>query len=109
LKNFGIYASGDNNIINATGYSLDQLGQEIVNGNPVIIYMTSKFKTPRNWSNGAPVNLHVQLLAGYNTMTGDVLIVDPWKYETISSYWTLSKATAESIYNQVGKRAVIVR
>jgi uncharacterized protein YvpB len=109
LKNFGISSSGDSNIINATGYSFSQLTQEIVNGNPVLIYMTSQFRAPYNWSNGAPVNLHVQLLTGYNTMTGEVIIVDPWKYKSRSSYWTLSKATAESIYNQVGKRAVIVR
>lgn len=109
LKNFGISSSGNVNIINATGYTLDQLGQEIVNNNPVIIYMTSKFKSPTNWNNGAPVNLHVQLLAGYNTITGDVMIIDPWKYQTISSYWSLPKKEAETIYNQVGKRAIIIK
>ena len=109
LKNYGIESSGNNNIINATGYQLEQLGQEIEKGNPVVIYMTSMFKKPKNWSNGAPVNLHVQLLIGYNSMTGDVKILDPWKYKTKSSYWTLTKQEATSIYNEVGKRAVIIR
>lgn len=109
LKNFGIASSGNNNIINATSWSLSQLDNEIKNNNPVIIYMTAKFKEPENWANGAPKNLHVQLLAGYNTITGEQLIVDPWKYKTLSSYWTISKANAENIYNKVGKKAVVVR
>ena len=65
-----------------------------INNNPVIIYMTAKFVEPKNWSNNAHSNLHVQLLTGYNKITGDQIIVDPWKYKTLSSYWSLNKNKA---------------
>ena len=109
LKNFGISSSGNANIVIGTGLSLYQLDRELDNNNPVIIYMTAKFVEPKNWSNNAHSNLHVQLLTGYNKITGDQIIVDPWKYKTLSSYWSLNKNKAEHIYNAVGKRSVIVR
>lgn len=109
LAEYGINSSGNTNIIDATGMSLEQIDNEIMKGNPVIIYLTSRFKEPRNWSNGVPANLHVQLLTGYNTITGQHLITDPWTEDNGSYQWILDKNTIEKIYNDLEKRAVIIR
>lgn len=109
LVDYGIKSSGNNKIIDATGYSLEELDNEVKNGNPVIIYLTSQFEEPKDWKNTVPKNLHVQLLAGYNEITKDQLVIDPWKYKKKSSYWYKSKDVVEKIYNKLGKRAVIVR
>lgn len=109
LANYGIISSGNQNIIDATGWSLTQLNNEIINNNPVVIYATSKFKTPKQWIEGAPKNIHVQLLTGYNKITGQQIITDPWTYDDGRTSWTLSKAELESVYNAVGKKAVVIR
>lgn len=109
LTEYGITSSGNINIIDAIGMSLDQIDEEILKGNPVILYLTSRFKEPKNWSNGAPSNLHVQLLTGYNTITKEHLITDPWTEDNGSYQWILDKNTIERIYNTLGKRAVVIR
>lgn len=109
LKNYGIAKSGNKNIINATGQSLTNLNNEISNNNPVVIYATAKFKNPKNWNGDVPNNLHVLLLAGYNKITGEQIIIDPWTHDNNFYVWQLSKNVVETIYNQVGKKAVIVR
>ncbi len=109
LRDFGAAASGNEKIVDATGYSLDELDNEVKNGNPVIIYLTAEFTKPEDWKNGVPKNLHVQLLAGYNEITKEHLIIDSWKYKNKSSYWYKSKKEIEKLYNELGKRAVIVR
>ena len=109
LANYGKSASGNQNIINGTGMSIDELDRELDNGNPVVIYLTAKFKTPRDWKEGAPTNLHVLLLVGYNKITGVHTIVDPWTHDDGRTRWSVSKAQLESIYNAVGKKSVIVR
>lgn len=110
LSKFGKDYSNYENILDTTGYSLDELNKELENNNPVIIYTTSKFKQPKEIIDGAPKNLHVQLLAGYNKITGEQYIIDPWTDEKTNSYtWTLSKEKLENIYNQVGRKSVVVR
>lgn len=109
LAQYGRSSSGNNNVIDATGWSLDQITNEVINENPVVVYLTYDFKKPRSWSKGAPQNLHVQLLTGYNTITKKYVITDPWtrwsgKYEFI-----LNKSDLEHVYNGVGKKAVVVR
>ncbi len=109
LAEFGKSSSGYNNIINATGWNLSDLDNEVINGNPVIIYLTFDFESPINWSNGAPKNLHVLLIKGYNTITGEHLLLDPWFHNNGKYEFYLSKSKVESIYNDVGKKAVVVR
>ena len=109
LVNFSIEMSGNQNIIDSTGYDLYLLRDEVLNGNPVIIYLTANFKEPYNFQNGAPQNLHVLLLAGYNSETDEYYIIDPWttpdgKYTHIVNSFTLN-----NIYNKVGKKSIIVR
>ena len=109
LANFGRESSGNQNIIDATGMNIEQIDNEIINNNPVVIYLTAKFKAPKNWSNGVPSNLHVLLLTGYNTITGQHIITDPWTKDDGGYEWILEKKEIENLYNSLGKRAVIVR
>lgn len=109
LTAFGQSYSKNMNIIDATGYTLDQLDNEILNNNPVIIYATGYFKNPTEWAEGAPKNLHVLLLTGYNKITKEHLIIDPWTHKNGNNKWYISKKELEPIYNAVGKKAVIIR
>lgn len=94
-------------IVNATGWSLDRLDEEVKNGNPVVIYTTYAFRDPKNYSKGVPKNLHVMVLSGYNSYTGEQVFYDPWPANGVSP--VLSKDRAESLYNAVGKRAIVIK
>lgn len=107
LANYGVNASGGASVINATGWSLDRLDTEVANGNPVIIYLTWGFKEPKEYSKGVPKNLHVMVLSGYNSYTGEQQFYDPWPAS--NSNPVLSKARTEYLYNASGRRAVVVR
>ena len=108
LAAYGISSSGDTNIRDATGSSLDDLDKEVANNNPVVIYLTGNFKTPKAYIEGAPKNVHVLLLTGYNSITGDQIIIDPWTHTDGTTRWVLTKTLVESIYNSTDKRAVVI-
>lgn len=108
LAQFGRDSSGAD-VADITGASLDQLDAEVAAGNPVIIYLTFNYVAPKEWAEGAPRNLHVMLLTGYNSITGAQIMTDPWTQANGATTWTLSKATVESIYNATGQRAVVIR
>ena len=109
LKNFAIDVSGNNNIINGTGMTIDELDRELDNGNPVVIYVTAFFAEPKEVVENINVNLHVMLLTGYNKITGEHYVVDPWTHANGRTSWTVSKQTIEARYNALGRRCVIVR
>lgn len=109
LTQYGISSSGNNNVIDATGWSLEQITQEVINGNPVVVYLTYNFLSPKSWSNGAPRNLHVQLLTGYNSITEKYIITDPWTRWSGEYEFVLTKSNLEYVYNAVGKKAVVIR
>ena len=96
-------------VLDITGYSIDDIDNEILKGNPVVIYLTSRMATPKEMVEGAPLNLHVLLLAGYNTKTKEHLIIDPWTQADGRTKWYVSKSKVESIFNSTGQRAVVVR
>lgn len=78
LAAFGkTYHSG---VANISGSGVEQLKAEINAGNPVVIYATYGFAWPTAWCwNGEiPVNMHVMLMVGYNKITGDIIVNDPW-------------------------------
>lgn len=106
LAAYGASMSGAN-VINATGWSLAQLNSEVQNGNPVIIYMTYKFNDPKEYSKGVPKNLHVLVLSGYNSYTGEQQFYDPWPVGGKNP--TLSGARTEYLYGASGMRALVVR
>ena len=109
LVEYGISSSGYSNIVNISGSSIDDIANEIINGNPVIIYLTYAYNNPYNWSNGAPKNIHVQLVIGYNKLTGDFIIQDPWTRTSGQYQFTLSKNKISNLYSSVGSMAVVVR
>ena len=109
LVDYGVSSSGNGNISNISGVSIDDIANEIVNGNPVIIYLTYAYNSPVNWSNGVPRNLHVQLIVGYNKITGDFIIYDPWTRISGQYEFTLSKNKINNLYLSVGSMAVVVR
>ena len=109
LKKFGIDTSGNQNIINGTGMSIDELDKELDNGNPVIIYLIAKFNPPKETVEGVPRNLHVMLLTGYNKMTGEHYIVDPWTHDDGRTSWTVSKELIIEKYELLSRRNVIIR
>jgi len=109
LVEYGISSSGNGNISNISGASIDDIASEIVNGNPVIIYLTYAYNSPVNWSNGVPRNLHVQLIVGYNKITGDFIIYDPWTRTSGQYEFTLSKSKVSNLYSSVGSMAIVVR
>ena len=103
------YISGAQDV---SGSGLDQLDQEVLNGNPVVIYLTYNFNSPTQQTAPAPVsvpkNLHVLVLAGFNSYTGDQILYDPWpKYGNARQ--VVSKNTIEWLYAVSGYRAVVVR
>lgn len=109
LVEYGKLSSGYNNIIDATGYELHTLRDEVINGNPVVIYLTYDFLKPYNWSKGVPKNLHVLLLTGYNTITKQYFITDPFTRSSGKYEFVLSENDIMYLYDVVGRRAVIVR
>jgi len=109
LVEYGKSSSGYSNIIDATGYELHSLRDEVINGNPVVIYLTYDFLKPYNWSKGVPKNLHVLLLTGYNTITKQYLITDPFTRSSGRYEFILSENDINYLYDVVGRRAVIVR
>lgn len=109
LASFGINSSGNSNVINSTGFNLDQLDNELNNNNLIVIYLTANLKKPKNWKGEIPGNLHVLVLSGYNKITGEHIITDPWTRKDGSYEWYISRSELESIYNGVGKKSVIVR
>ena len=109
LVEYGISSSGNGNISNISGASIDDIANEIINGNPVIIYLTYAYNNPYNWSNGIPKNLHVQLVIGYNKLTGDFIIQDPWTRTSGQYEFVLSKNKIENLYSAVGSMAIVVK
>lgn len=109
LAKFGRESSGNAKVADISGASLSGLDKEVVAGNPVVIYVTFLFTPAKGWLNGAPGNLHVVLLTGYNTKTGAQRLTDPWTQAGGGRTYDLSKAELEKIYNAVGKRAVVIR
>lgn len=108
LAKFGRETSGAN-IQDITGASLDQLKNEVLSGNPVVIYLTFQYNAPGGWLNGAPKNLHVMLLTGYNSLTDEFQTTDPWTGAGGKTKYTLPRRQIESIFNNTGKRAVVIR
>ena len=106
LASYGARSSGAS-VINATGWSLDQLDNEVKNGNPVIIYLTFGFNNPKTYSKGVPKNLHVLVLSGYNSYTGVQQFYDPWPVGGVNP--SLSKARTNYLYAASGYRALVVR
>ena len=109
LIEFSKQVSGNPNIVDSTGWSVDDLDKELDHNNPVIIYLIDRLHDPDEIVEGVPKNLHVMLLTGYNKITGEQYIVDPWKHYDGQIIWKVSKDVLVQQYSYVGMRSVVVR
>lgn len=93
-----------------TGASIKTLEKELRNGNPSVIWMSLNLATPQMgywypntkdqiWVNK---NLHVMTVTGVDD--DNFYITDPAKGK-----YSVSKIKFESIYNKVGKKALVIR
>jgi len=87
---------------NLTGSDVSALYNEIENGNPVVVWGTLKWRTPRAYSNGLYSNLHCMVLSGYTDTT--VTIEDP----IYGAATVISRSTFETVWTQMGSRALVV-
>ncbi len=109
LIKFAKEVSGNQNIIDSTGWSIDELDKEIDKGNPVIIYLIDRLHEPDEIVEGVPKNLHVMLLTGYNKITGQQYVVDPWKHFDGQIIWKIDKNVLVNQYSYVGMKSVVIR
>lgn len=97
------------NVFDITGTSVDGLKKELDKGNPVVFYATGgNFADPVNWTEEVPKNVHVMLLIGYNPKSKQMLINDPWT-KTSDGRVYISESRFTTIYNIIGKKAVVIR
>jgi uncharacterized protein YvpB len=108
LANYGKLSSGYLKVYNTTGTSLNDLDNEIDNNNPVLIYVTGAFKEPAEWVEGTPINQHVLLLIGYNKITHDQILQDPWTWSW-GYIWHKDFNSINDLYTSLGSRSVTVR
>ena len=88
---------------NLTGLSASDLYAEIDAGNPVVVWGTLKWSSPRAYANGLYRNLHCMVLAGYSDTT--VTIIDPIYGDKLK---TIKRSTFENVWTQMGSRAMTV-
>ncbi|MGY3724852.1 Uncharacterized protein YvpB [Granulicatella balaenopterae] len=92
--------------MDATGYTLDQMKEEIVKGNPVIVWGTTpKFSYPTMnyyWFGPEPSNGHAIVLAGFK---------DDSFYcaDSISGHYWVSSHKVAKAYQMRGKMAIIIK
>ncbi|MBQ0140114.1 MAG: C39 family peptidase [Kurthia sp.] len=100
-------------VTNAQGYSVSKLKLELKKGNPVVVYVTLDFQSPKlaKWPMGSAGrvktvdNMHVVTLIGYN-QTG-YYVADPNRKSSKKGKYWVSKTKFENAYNSL-KYAVIV-
>ncbi len=111
LTEFGRDFSGYMDIYDLKGQSLDSIATEIMDDNPVVIWLTYDFKEPYNWSDTSKMykNLHVMVLSGYNSETRQFRVTDPWTRNDGTYIFTLEWDTVAHLYEKMGSRAVVVR
>lgn len=111
LTSFGQMYTTNQGIQDITGSSFDTLKEEISKGNPVIVWVTDRFLSVEVKKPGeeVPHNLHVMLLIGYNTVTGDYVVQDPGGTNPIANQYVVEKKKFEEIFTKIGRMAVVVR
>jgi uncharacterized protein YvpB len=130
-RNYLNYAGADEyTVSNITGYSIDDLFNEIDKGNPVLIWYTMNCTSKRTYgatwylSRGTPYteagtgtysftwkqSEHCSVLAGYNKTKGTVILADVWANSGASTggLTEYSISAFESAYEFMGRQAVII-
>lgn len=100
------YGQQYGNVVNISGASAQQLRSELLNGNPIVLYIVSGFQEPI-WietSYGMDIlNMHVLTLIGYNDNLQKYLVNDPY----YGVFW-VDYAVLEASY-QTRNYALVVR
>lgn len=96
------YGSNFSKTTDISASEVENIINYIDNGIPVITYITYNFDKPKNIVNGIPLNLHVVLVIGYNKITENFVIFDPWKGKI-----EVEKDKFKNIYDNL-KYAVVV-
>ena len=94
------------NVADISGATPATLKNELANGNPIVVYVTSGFKNPiyNQYFFGVGIdNAHVMTLDGYDERAGKYHVSDP----VSGKYW-VNKGSFEKIYN-VKRYAVAIR
>lgn len=94
------------NVCNISGASVETLKQELLNNNPVVIYVPIYFQKAKwkDYFHGTTLfNMHVITLSGYDEKTGNYKVTDPIR----GNVW-IKKGIFERGYNYL-KWAVVVR
>lgn len=111
------YASQYGNVRDFSGRSVEDIQAEVLDGNPIVAYCTMWWEAPyyRNYNIEGEIqrllsNNHVILVCGYNGITDQYYIADPYnKYNTREEYYYWIDASVfEPIYNE-RKHALVVR
>lgn len=105
-KTIDNYNAANNTAItygNLTGSDVSSLYAEIDNGNPVVIWGTLRWGTPRAYANGYYRNLHCMVLSGYSDST--VTITDPIYGEGLK---TIKRSTFETVWSLMGNHALVI-
>lgn len=88
------------NLKDISGQGIQTLRNELLNGNPVVIYTIYQFGYPQwqDWFFGRVYNnMHIMTAAGYNEQNGQYKVADP----AGGIYW-VDGATFERCYNYLG-------
>lgn len=108
LTAYGNQGAMSNAAVDLRGSSIETIKAEVLNNNPVVIYLTYNFDDLKEIMNGVPVNLHVVLLSGYNRVTDEYQVIDLWTRRTGQYVFTVANSRIDSLYRQVGQKAVVV-
>lgn len=105
------------NILDFSGSSAQEIRAELLEGNPVVIYMTLWWEKPfyrdfniEGQSQTLLSNNHVVLATGYDSLSKSYLISDPYNIDKPGEefqYW-VDRYTFENIYN-VRKHAIVIQ
>lgn len=101
------YAKG--NAFDISGSSLAQLNKELVQGNPIVLYVTINFEQRKEYYNyfwGVGLeNAHVVTLDGFNSQTNQYHVSDP---NNLGGYW-INSSSVQFSYSANSNRAVVIR
>ena len=86
---------------NLSGSDVSALYNQIRNGNPVVVWITLRYQSPRYARNGRYSNLHCIVLSGFDD--NNVYTTDP-----IYGKQTINRGTFESVWNAMGRRAMVI-
>lgn len=106
------YAAG--RTVNFSGSSVEDIKKEIIAGNPVVVYLTTRREAPiyanyvvEGQTQSLLKNNHAVLVTGYDSEANKLRITDPWSWNGRNEYWVTVPSFSYS-YN-IRNHAIVVR